>query len=204
VDQLAVDYGVARATIRQALDQLEQDGLIERFRAKGTFVRAAPRQHVWCEVATDWEGLLQSREGARIEILGDISDCDGAIVPDSIGRRAPLYRHVRRRHWRDEQAFLVADVYLDQSLSPQISDADLRSKTALRLAAELPGTRIVDARQSLTIGLADVEVAEALHLPLNAPVAHVHRAAVDANGVLVVVVEDIYRGDVVRVDFKLK
>ena len=39
VEDLASEYGVARATIRQALDQLGRDGLIERFRAKGTFVR---------------------------------------------------------------------------------------------------------------------------------------------------------------------
>src|SRR3712207_7768150 len=33
VDQLAAECGVARATIRQAMDQLEAEGLIERFRA---------------------------------------------------------------------------------------------------------------------------------------------------------------------------
>ena len=38
VDELAEECGVARLTIRQALDQLESDGIIQRFRAKGTFV----------------------------------------------------------------------------------------------------------------------------------------------------------------------
>jgi GntR family transcriptional regulator len=41
-------------------------------------------------------------------------------------------------------------------------------------------------------------------LPLNAPVAYVHRAAVDARGVLILVANGIYRGDVVRLDVKLK
>ena len=72
VDELAAECGVARATIRQALDQLEQDGLIARYRAKGTFVRATPAANrLWCEVETDWSGLLRSREGAEIEILGE-------------------------------------------------------------------------------------------------------------------------------------
>ena len=70
--------------------------------------------------------------------------------------------------------------------------------------AGIPGVRIADARQTLTIGAADVETAAALNLPLNAPVAHVHRAAVDARGVLVLVADGIYRGDVVRLDIKLK
>jgi GntR family transcriptional regulator len=41
-------------------------------------------------------------------------------------------------------------------------------------------------------------------VPLNAPVAHVHRAAVDQRGVLVLVADGIYRGDIVRIDIKLR
>jgi GntR family transcriptional regulator len=204
VDELAAECGVARATIRQAFDQLEREGLIERFRAKGTFVRQTPRERLWCEVETDWSGLLRSREGAEIEILADEPGRDGAGIPDSIGKPAKRYRHLRRRHWRNGQPFLLADVYLDERLSPKVTDADLRGKTALKLVAGIPGVRISDARQVLTIGAADVETAAALHLPLNAPVAHVRRAAVDSRGTLVLVADGIYRGDVVRLDVKLK
>jgi len=204
VDDLAAECGVARATIRQALDEVEKEGLIERFRAKGTFVRQTPQSRLWCEVKTDWSGLLRSREGAEIEILSDTPGQDGARLPDSIGKVAPRYRHLRRRHWRGGQPFLLADVWLDERLSPRITPADLRSKTALRLVAGIPGLRIVDARQVLTVGAADVETAAALNLPLNAPVAHVHRAAVDARGVLVLVADGTYRGDVVRLEVKLK
>jgi GntR family transcriptional regulator len=71
VDDLAVECGVARATVRKALDMLEDEGLIERYRAKGTFVRQRPRQQLWCEVATDWSGLLAARDDAVIEVLSD-------------------------------------------------------------------------------------------------------------------------------------
>ena len=209
VDDLAAECGVARATIRQALDQVEKEGLIERFRAKGTFVRQPPQDRLWCEVETDWSGLLRSRDGAEIEILADESGRDGASIPvsigpTSVGRLAARYRHLRRRHSRGGQPFLLADVYLDERLSPKVTEADLRSKTALKLVAGIPGVRIADARQTLTIGAADVETAAALRLPLNAPVAFVHRAAVDAGGVLILVADGIYRGDVVRLDVKLK
>ncbi len=206
VDELAAECGVARATIRQALDQLEAEGLIERFRAKGTFVRAAPAgNRLWCEVETDWSGLLRSREGAEIEVLGEIQGIAGSAAPGAaIGTPAASYSHIRRRHWRDGQPFMVADVFLDERLRPKVSDEDLRSKTALKLVAGIPGVRISDARQTLTIGTADVETAAALHLPLNAPVAHVHRAAVDQRGQLVLVADGIYRGDVVRIDIKLR
>jgi len=80
----------------------------------------------------------------------------------------------------------------------------LRTKTALKLVAGIPGVRIADARQTLTIGMADVETAAALRLPLNAPVAHVLRAATNPRGVLLLVAEGIYRGDMVRIDIKLR
>lgn len=206
VDDLATECGVARATIRQALDQLEQEGLIARFRAKGTFVRGLPSANrLWCEVETDWSGLLRSREGAEIETLGEVLGLEGADVPRAeIGHPAARYRHIRRRHWRDGQPFLLADVYLDERLWPKVTPEDLRTKTALKLVAGIPGMRIADARQTLTIGTADVETAAALQVPLNAPVAHVRRAAVDHRGVLVLVADGTYRGDVVRIDIKLR
>lgn len=206
VDELAADCGVARATIRQALDQLEAAGLIERFRAKGTFVRETPAANrLWCEVETDWTGLLRSRDGADIEVLGETPGVAGAATPAaSIGTLAPRYSHIRRRHRRDGQPFLVADVFLDEDLRAKVSATDLREKTALKLAASIPGVRITDARQTLTIGTADVETATALQVPLNAPVAHVRRAAVDQRGVLILVADGLYRGDVVRIDMKLR
>lgn len=206
VDELSAECGVARATIRQALDLLEDDGLIERYRAKGTFVRSQPAANrLWCEVKTDWSGLLRSREGARIETLGDTSGIPGASMPPAaVGEVAPRYRHIRRRHWRDAQPFLLADVYLDQRLSPKVTAEDLHTKTALMLVAGIPGVRVTDARQTLTIGTADVETAASLQVPLNAPVAHVHRIAVDQRGVLVLMADGIYRGDVVRIDIKLR
>src|ERR1700752_1390957 len=63
VDELGAECGGARATIRKALDMPGKKRLIERYGAKGTFVRQRQRP-LWCEVATDLSGLLTSREDA--------------------------------------------------------------------------------------------------------------------------------------------
>jgi len=204
IEELAAECGVARATIRQALDIIEDEHLIERFRAKGTFVSTRPQETIWCEVATDWSGLLLSRADAVIEVLSDVRGAQPAYVPHAIGELAPSYRNVRRRHARHGAPFLLASLHIDERLSRRIPKRALETKTALRLISDIPGMRIKDARQTLTIGTADVETAERLDVPLNACVAFVHRSVVDAEGCLVFIGEGIYRGDVVRIDMKLK
>lgn len=204
IDALAAELGVARATVRKALDMLEAEQLIERYRAKGTFVRQRPLQQLWCEVATDWSGLLAARDDAVIEVLRDERGLQPAGLPHAIGTLAPSYRRITRRHTRHGAPFLLARLYIDERLSSRIAKRNLVTKTALKLIADIPGLKIKDARQTLVIGTADVETAERLDMPLNAPVGIVHRSAVDSSGCLVLVGEGLYRGDMVRIDMKLR
>ncbi|WP_175597288.1 GntR family transcriptional regulator [Peristeroidobacter soli] len=204
IDELVVECGVARATVRQALGLLEEEGLIARHRAKGTFVLERPREGFWCEVTTDWNGLLISRADATIKVIGDRIVEAPPHVPHPIGELCPSYRHLRRQHWRNNQPFLIADVYIDAALAKKLPKAAFTTQTAMRMAANLPGVEVTDARQTLTVGGADMETAEALEVAINAPIAHVHRSVVDQNKRLVLIASGIYRGDVIKVDVKLK
>lgn len=44
--ELSQNYGVSRVTLRQAMGQLEKDGIIEKFQGKGAFVKNNPRRLV--------------------------------------------------------------------------------------------------------------------------------------------------------------
>ncbi|MBA15656.1 MAG: GntR family transcriptional regulator [Sphingomonas sp.] len=204
VEELAAEYGVARATVRQALGRLDSEGLIARFRAKGTFVTYRPQDQLWCAVETDWSGLLRSRPGATIELLSEETGLQPPSFMGQIGERAQSYRRFKRRHSRDGKPFLVAYTYLDEVLYKRLKHEDLETKTALSLLSGIRGVKLEDVRQTLTIGAADVVTARELGIPLNVPVAYVRREAVDGNGKLVMVSDGTYRGDVVRLDIKLK
>ena len=204
VETLAKECGVAAMTIRHALDILEAEGMIDRFRAKGTFVKHRPSNDMWCQVQTDWSGMLIARENAKIEVLSEERDIQLTARELCIGRPAGAYRHLQRRHTRDNEAFLLADVYIAERLTNLIPAEAYTSKTALRLVADVPGIVITDATQALTIGSADLFVSEKLNIPIGHPVAHVERCAVDADGELILVADGTYRGDRVRIDFKLR
>lgn len=205
VDELAEECHVARATVRQALDLLEEEKLIARYRAKGTFVTGKPQEQFWCEVASNWDGQLIAPDGVTIEIL---SARDSRRMPStanlSLGRLADSYQYWRRRHWRNDRPYYLGEVFIDEKICKKIPAQAFETKTSMRILRELPGLEIIEAHQTLTLGSADPELADLLQLPLNAPVAHVHRSAVDQNGTIVFVGDGVYRGDVVRLDIRLK
>jgi GntR family transcriptional regulator len=203
IDALAAECGVARATIRQAIGLLEADKMVSRFRAKGTFVIRRDDEQLWLDVFTNWRGMLNSREGATIEVLEDGKVQTLPELPHDIGRAADSYRRLLRRHSRAMKAFLVAEVYIASDLASLIPAEALTTTTAMRLTSYLPGT-VSKAQQTVTIGSADMQVASILDIELNAPICLVDRSVADKQGRIVLASKGIYRGDLVRMDMRLK
>ena len=58
LDDLQTEFGVARVTVRQAMDRLEREGLISRHKGKGTFVKSNGGDRHWLHLETQWESLI--------------------------------------------------------------------------------------------------------------------------------------------------
>lgn len=205
LDDLARDFGVARETIRQALDVLEQEHLLERFRAKGTFVRHSPKEGIVHKLETDWSSVTTAHEGAVLTILENrlVDRLPPPLLPQH-GIAAPLYRMMRRLHRRDGAPYLLGSFFLDERLYRRVPARRFKEQPTLRILQDIVGARIAQARQTVTIGAADVEVAALLELPINAPIAHVERFAVDDEGILIYIGEGLYRGDTLRLEINLR
>jgi GntR family transcriptional regulator len=204
IEDLASEHGVAKATVRQALDLLAAERLIERFRAKGTFVTHHPEEQMWCEVETDWAGLMRVRRDATIETLAEKANQHPPLVPDFSGTLAKSYRYFQRRHWRNNEPFLLSEMYIDSAVFKHVAPGSIASMTGLQFLSQVPGLELADFRQTLTIGSADMFTAEMLNLDLNAPLAFMRRYAFDKNNRLIFTGETIYRGDVFWLSMKLK
>lgn len=68
----------------------------------------------------------------------------------------------------------------------------------------MPGVTIARARQRLTIGIADVDEAAHLRVPVNSPIARVRRVFNAPDGTVIYLAEVTYRGDFVRLDMEMK
>jgi GntR family transcriptional regulator len=204
VDELAAEFAVARGTIREALGVLEQEGLLERFRAKGTFVRASPHQSPALQLATDWSALITVHEGVDIKVLESRTLNELPSRYRERGLQAARYQMMRRLHSRQGRPYLLARFFLDDEIFRLGPPLQFRRQPTLPILHNVAGARLARAHQRLTIGAADVEVAALLQLPLNAPVAYVHRIAHGHDGTILYVGEGTYRGDAISLDIDLR
>src|SRR3954451_8096536 len=82
--------------------------------------------------------------------------------------------------------------------------ARLRKEVVIPILAKMRKPAIERARQTLTIGSADLDLARLLGVPLNSPVAEVRRVFNSADGRVIYLGEVTYRGDFVRIEMNLK
>jgi len=202
--ELSRKFGVARATVRQALGFLEREGLIARSRGRGTFVLRKPAGELWFDVPNSWQELVDQSD----EIEADWIDIDAPIrVPDpsEVSRAvlAPHYFVARRVLRRDGVPYLIGTSFIDQRVVDRVGSERLPGPSFYRVL-EQARLKVARADQSVHIGTADAEIAYYLQVPLNAPIAVVRRWALDARATLVYQSEGLFRGDFVQIRRRLK
>lgn len=203
LEQLIAEFGVARATVRQAIERLAREGLVSPQRGRGTFVTGAPQSDRWLRVETSLSNLSEVYRDTQPSILNiDESSRSPRLLP-SDGTPAERYVYMRRVHKHGGRPYCIIDIYLDAELFAR-QRARFRRQTVIPLLLAMPGLTIAAARQLLTISTADLEVARHLEVPVNAPVAEVRRVFADDRGRVVYLGEVTYRGDFVHMEMDLK
>ena len=200
---LASEFGVSRVTIRQAVDLLARDGIIEAQQGRGTFVTGTLKQDRWLKVETTLSDLAEVYRDTSPEIINISESRTDAPVLPADGKPAEHYVFMRRVHSRNKRPYCVISIYLDEKIFRKYPKR-FRKETVIPILKDLRAPAISNARQTLTIGTADLEVAKLLQVPLNSPVAEVRRVFTTADRTVIYLGEVTYRGDFIRIDMDLK
>lgn len=203
LERLVEEFGVARVTVRQAIDRLRRDGLVSPQRGRGTFVTKAPSTERWLRVETTLARLAETYRDTEPTIL-TIDEASSRMprLAEADGVPAERYVHMRRVHARDGRPYCVIDIWLDHAVFRR-RPVRFRRETVIPLLLDMPGVRIVHAGQVLTIGTSDLDVARLLGTTAGSPVAEVRRVFCGPGRRVIYLGEVVYRGDCVRVDFDL-
>ena len=189
--ELVQRFGVARMTVRQAMDALVGEGLLERIPGRGTFV-AEPRGQVgrltgFTEDMTR-RGLLAESQTliARREKAGP-----------GVSRALQLTEGDPVLHWKrlrrgDGVPMCIEDAYLSEILLPGFLQTGM--PTSLYDALDRRGLRPTWAEDSLQADVASAEEAELLEIDSGGPVLRIARRAM-AQEKVIEVSKSTYRGD---------
>lgn len=201
LEELEREFNVARVTVRQAIELLQSEGLLKSHQGRGTFVTKTVEQDRWLQLATDWESLIAPIRDHVPQLLPGEDDAPPRIEEDD-GTPAAAYVTIRSIQKRDGKPYAYARVHVAKHIHARAPKA-FASRVALAVLSEMKGLGIARAHQTVVVGAADLDTAEHLGIPLNAPTAEARCVVTDKAGMVIYVGEITYPGDYVKLNIEL-
>lgn len=203
-DQLAVQFGVSRATVRQAVGELVRRGMVDRKQGRGTFV-----------VGSDDRRYGERLSGSLIEFIAETNRVTAlraeverdtqipARIADRLGLEQPIATVVRRTRAFETQPFAFTINYIPPEYGKLITEAELRKKSLMSLL-QSKGVRFGSAQQVIRAEQADIEVCKRLEMDFASPVMYVERLVLTVDQNPVEFVKTWYRADLWEYRVNLK
>ena len=190
--ELVQHFGVARMTVRQALDALVSEGLLERVPGRGTFVaRAKIDVQVRLSSYTEEMARRGMKAGSRT-LLARMESAGPGVARALEINEGDKVVHWQRLRLADGSPMCIEDAYLADSIIPNFLDQPLPESlyTDLQRRDLMPtwGEDSVDA------AAARPEEAELLGIPAGAPVLRIARRAF-AGSIAIEVSRSTFRAD---------
>lgn len=129
-DSIAQSLGVSRVTIRKALTDLEQEGIVFRIHGKGTFVNPeALQMNINIALGTDFEQMIiDSGYEAKVEIVNfEIKSADYNVSDKLQIQEDDMIAVVEKIFYADEHpAIFCIDMFPVDIIQGQITDEDIK------------------------------------------------------------------------------
>lgn len=181
--QLAETLGVSRPTLRQALELLEKDGLIERRQGSGTYV-AEPRVAVDVRILVSLtRSIIASgmTPGARVLTSEMIPATRELATRFAVQPQTPL-QHFERLRFADGRIVAFERSWFPASIAPNLNAFDLEHRSIYDVLEKEYGVKLLRAEQEFDASVADEKAAALLECEPGAPLMVVHRLSFDFNG----------------------
>jgi len=186
--QIAAEYGVSRMTVRQALDDLVNEGLLERKRGVGTFVTARitrnyTRLTSFHEEAIE-QGLKPTSRILAIRLMPASEELANRLKIDP-GNEVV---YIERLRMLNKKPIALHKAFVPHELFPGIARQNLKG-SLYELYYQTYKRPIVWATQRIEARIADQELAKLLKLDLGAPILYSCRITFTTNDIPIECVE---------------
>ncbi len=182
--QFALDLGVSRATIRQAMSLLVQEGLVRRRKRFGSSVVSSPRiQYTVGSLLGFNEALKAEGLVPQVAVLStEIQRADPMLMQAlelNAGEQVEVVKRLTRLNGLE---LLVDSLYIALSRGACLTDGDFSSVPLYPVLESRLGCRFVQADQTVSAGSARGEEAHWLMVRRGSPVLRIERVVRSSSG----------------------
>jgi GntR family transcriptional regulator len=202
LEELEQEFEVARVTVRQAIDILREEGMLQARQGLGTFVSKRNYDRHWVTLATNWNSLIESLQDNVPRRLAIDHDVAPPNLTDGDGNPASSYVKLRSVQYRNEEPYSVVNLHLARELY-DLNPERFKSAAALVTIDAMEEVTPLEAHQTLTIGSAEPEIADLLKISIGAPTVEAHCVVVDDRGIAIYVGDIIYRSESIKLQMNL-
>lgn len=195
IAHLVDEFGVARATVRQALSVLESDGLIVRHRGRGTYVREKPKTpSILMSISVDRDQFESDVEGDQ-PLLVETERAEGLPgFVESIDRTAETYQYILKSHSVDGSVYALDETYLDEVIYEK-SPFNILHHQTLEVILDLDGSLFGTCEKTIGVELPNSRTAGHLDISQSSPCAVLYTILRDTADKAILVSKRSYRGD---------
>jgi GntR family transcriptional regulator len=203
-DALLQRFQVSRITVRRAIQNLVNRGLLEIRRGLGTFV-LSPRIEAELTKLTGFvEDMKAAGRRATARVIGKGVVAASARVAERLQlARGTRVMQIKRLRLADGMPISFDETYLPLSLGKRIVHKDLRLHPIFTLLEEEYGVPLVEADYQLEAVSANEAVADALQIKVGSPIFQIERTSMTTGNQPVDYEVLSYRGELVRFTTKL-
>src|SRR5215471_18424528 len=198
-DGLVARFKVSRTTVRKAIQNLVDRGLVEIRRGKGTFVTRPKITQELTELTGFVEDMLALGRTSTARLLDKCIVAADETVAHHL-RLAPgtLVVRLRRVRLADNVAISFDETYLPRKLGEKVAENDLTAEPVFALLEIKYDTPLIEAEYKLEAAAADSVAAQALQVLAGSPIFLIERTSYTTGNRPVDYERLHYRGDLIR------
>lgn len=173
-------YGVSRITVRQALAELQSEGLVRTINGRGSFVSASHSR----QVASPFVGVLESMRKRGHRVHARLVSHRNIVVPAAVALALDVPRGskvgaITVVRYRDDKAFAIGTTYVDTELANRLAAENLVDQDISEVLTARLGVRVAKTRVRAQAAAATAAIARTLERKTGSPVLRILTTSFD-------------------------
>lgn len=193
--EIGEKYNVSRATVRQAMQEMEQEGYIYRSHGKGTFVAPQRVNQELLRFYSFTEEMKKLGKNPSSQVLEfEVVECEKKISKKlEIAESQKVYKILRLR-LADNKPMMIETTYLPYDRFPGMMREELEQAAMYDVFAQKFAVKITSAKEKFQPVVTNVEEARALKVSKEIPSLKIERYTYE-NDRIIEYTRSIARGD---------